>query len=106
MNTKTLASSEFVKQQVLTFAKQYKWEQRQIEKHQGVVQMWFKRDGVMMMVEPKTRTVVTHMEHKRQKKILRRTSLFITEIKSIFENPRTHTGKGKQLKSKNQKHEN
>lgn len=100
MNSKTLASFEFVKQQVLKYAKQYKWEQRQVEKNEGVVQMWFTRDGVMMMVEPKTRTVVTHMDHKGKKKILRRTSLFITEMKSIFENPRIHTGKGRQLKIK------
>lgn len=100
MNIKTSVSFEFVKQQVLKFAKQYKWEQRQVETVEGVVQMWFTRDGVMMMVEPKTRTVVTHMKHNRKNKILRRTGLFITEMKRIFEYPRLHTGKGTYLKTK------
>lgn len=106
MNTRTQAVVDFTKKMIVQYAQDSKWEQRQCELVEGRLQLWFKRDDVMMMIEPKTRTVVTHMTHKGKQKILRRTGLFITEMKRIFDNPRIHTGKGKQLKIKNRNHAN
>jgi hypothetical protein len=82
----------------INYAREFAWKQNNYKPEKELMQFSNKGMRCHMDVYLRSLKVVTCMEHPKGTSVLERTGVSPSELKLIFEDPRTHTKKGNRLK--------